>query len=412
MIACENCGQANMAYSKFCRECGVALSPVPVSVLQEENQKMVSDARRLFGDGRYEEAALISTAILEDDPECVEALALRGDCHERLGEYDSAVDCYRHILKIQPDSQLDRIRVARLEKLVVSNELEVGEPRHGRRTALGAAFAAAVLLVSSGSALIIASSGTGQEISSQAVKVGASSTPFISVPPIPGIRDYVRLENQSAPGNSDLEDLTDVLPGGLTVPELRRNPGNRIGLIADATGSAVLDPVVPSKIDLNRLTGTPFDLGLEPSTRLGGITGIDDPDPNAVSISDEGDDQASKMIVDVRASDNIDPTAGSQTVGDGATEAETLIRVARHHYIVGDFAKAADAWEKALAAGASPASTNQRLAQSYEKLNRKADAMSAYKRSIEEFEKLDQNDERVKSALDSCRQALKVLEGE
>ena len=371
---------------------------------------MVSDAHRLFGDGRYEEATLISTAILENDPDCVEALALRGDCHERLGEYELAVACYRQILEIQPDSQLDRIRVARLEKLVVSDELEVGEPRHGRRTALWAAIAAAVLLVSSGSALILASSATDAEYSSRSSDPNAArSTPFIPVPPIPGSRSYVPLQNQSPPGDADLEGLAGTESGGRTAPEMSTSTADRSARVIPGGVSGLREPTVPSVIDPNKFTNRP--LRIEPGALLGGTRAIDDPDPDVVGNDAESDDPGSRMIVEVNASERVDPTAGSQTVQDRAAEAETLIRVARNHFIVGDFAKAADAWEKALEAGASPASTNQRLAQCYEKLGRKADAIAAYKRSIQEYEKLDQTDELVKSALDACRQALKVLEG-
>lgn len=410
MTSCENCGRANMADSKFCRECGVALTPLLKNVLREENLKMVSDAQRLFGDGRYEEATLVSTAILENDPDCVEALALRGDCHERLGEYELAVACYRRILEIRPDSQLDRIRAARLEKLVTSNELEVGEPRHGRRTALGAAIAAAVLLVSSGLALIIArpvDSNQGGELA------GATSTPFISVPPIPGYSSYVPLNNQARPGDADLEELESAERGGRTLPRMSANSATRnAGIIPGAALDAIRDPTVPSLTDPRDLMRIPpFNPGIVPGTVLAETRAIDDPDPGVVGNGEESDDPLSRMIIVVKPSEQIDPTAGSQTVQDRATEADTLIRVARNHFIVGDFAKAADAWEKALTAGAYPASTNQRLAQCYEKLDRKADAVAAYKRAIEEFEKLDQNDERVKSALDSCRQALKLLEG-
>jgi tetratricopeptide (TPR) repeat protein len=78
---------------------------------------------------------------------------------------------------------------------------------------------------------------------------------------------------------------------------------------------------------------------------------------------------------------------------------------------MGNHAKAADAYEKALALGASPASTNQRLAQCYVKLNRKADAIKAYERAITAFERMDQNDIRVQAMLDACRAELKDLRG-
>jgi len=117
------------------------------------------------------------------------------------------------------------------------------------------------------------------------------------------------------------------------------------------------------------------------------------------------------MIVDVRPSQNNGTGGNNVTAEDRGAQIDTLIRVAREQQIMGNWAKAADAYEKALALGASPASTNQRLAQCYEKLGRKADAIKAYERAIQAFERLDQNDVRVQTQIDACRQALKLLRG-
>jgi tetratricopeptide (TPR) repeat protein len=135
-----------------------------------------------------------------------------------------------------------------------------------------------------------------------------------------------------------------------------------------------------------------------------------DPDPKVLPGSNQsGSDRG--MVVDVRPSQNGGITSGSQPAEDRGARIDTLIRVAREQQVIGSFAKAADAYEKALELGASPASTNQRLAQCYEKLGKKADAIKAYERAITAFERLDQNDVRVQAQLESCRQALKLLRG-
>jgi tetratricopeptide (TPR) repeat protein len=140
----------------------------------------------------------------------------------------------------------------------------------------------------------------------------------------------------------------------------------------------------------------------------GGRTG--DPDPTVVANNDNG--ERNGMIVDVRPSAGQGSTTNSNvTAEDRGAQIDSLIRVAREKQAVGDWARAADAYEKALALGASPASTNQRLAQCYEKLGKKAEAIKAYERAITAFEKLDPNDVRVQAQLDSCRQALKLLRG-
>jgi tetratricopeptide (TPR) repeat protein len=105
---------------------------------------------------------------------------------------------------------------------------------------------------------------------------------------------------------------------------------------------------------------------------------------------------------------------GSETVGGGRNEAETLSRVAVQHYQVGDHGKAADAFEKALRAGADPGATNQRLAQCYEKLNRRAEALLAYQRALKGYEAAlaagRGNPERLRSAIAACQQAIRVAQ--
>jgi Tfp pilus assembly protein PilF len=80
--------------------------------------------------------------------------------------------------------------------------------------------------------------------------------------------------------------------------------------------------------------------------------------------------------------------------------------LARDKFLSGDFEGAAVAYEKLLSSGGDPGLTNQRLAQCYEKLGRKSEAKEAYRRAIAAFEAKGNQD-----ALETCRQALKVLGG-
>ncbi len=371
-----------------------------------EDQKMVHDAQRLFSEARYDVALMVATAILESDPYCVNALAIKGDCHERLGEYVSALECYRDILKVEPDSQLDRIRVARLEKIVSSGEIEIGQPNTRRRTALGAAVAAAILLVSSGSALILAAQNSTTQKAAQTVDVdSASSQPFYPVPLVPGNSGYSP-NNQAAPQDPDLGSLESVANGGIS-PLTRPGDTQRIadGVLRDVPRGQY-DPVAPNRID----PGTVEPLRPNMGSGLPRTSPPGDPDPKVLAGT-TGGDGGRNSIVEVRPSKNGDPPTGNTQVEDRAIRIDSLIRVAREQMVIGNFAKAADAYEKALELGASPASTNQRLAQCYEKLNRRADAIRAYERAITAFEKLDQNDVRVQTQLEACRAELKNLRG-
>jgi tetratricopeptide (TPR) repeat protein len=376
----------------------------------DEDLKMVHDAQRLFSEARYDEALMVSTAILENDPYCVNALAIKGDCHERLGEYAQALECYRDILKVEPDSQLDRIRVARLEKIVSSGEIEIGPPNTRRRTALGAAVAAAVLLVSSGSALILAAQNSSTDPGPQLTNVdSAASQPFTSVPLVPGNSGYAP-RYQDAPQNQDLEGLESFANSGQISPLTRQGDTQRLapGVLPDVPRGQY-DPNATSRVDPDGvIEPVRPNFGSGTGTSRSGPPG--DPDPKVVGGTTGGSD-GRNMIVDVRPSKIGDPTTGNTQVEDRAIRIDSLIRVAREQQVLGDYAKAADAYEKALELGASPASTNQRLAQCYVKLNKKAEAIKAYERAITAFEKLDQNDIRVQTQLDACRAELRALRG-
>jgi tetratricopeptide (TPR) repeat protein len=390
-----------MADSRFCRACGAEVASTDRATT-DEDLKMVHDAQRLFSEGRYDEASMVATAILDANPYCVNALAIKGDCHERLGEYAQALACYRDILKVEPESHLDKIRVARLEKIVSSGDIEIGRPDARRRSALGAAVAAAVLLVSSGSALILAAQNNTEGAGAQTIDSdGASSAPFYTVPLVPGNSNYAP-RYQDAPENRAYEGLPTYDNNGRRVSPLVE-PGTAQGIAPGAI------PDVPrGGASGDEGTVEPLRLSIPPGA-LGSGAASNDPDPTVVGARNNDEDR--NMIVDVRPSQGSTTATTNTQVEDRAYRIDALIRVAREQQVLGDFAKAADAYEKALALGASPASTNQRLAQCYEKLGRKADAIKAYERAISAFEKLDQNDERVVSQLEACRAALKLLRG-
>jgi hypothetical protein len=397
-----------MADSRFCRGCGAEIVPTSAVASSEEDLKMVQDAQRMFGEARYDEALLLATAILETSPFCVNALAIKGDCHERLGEYAQALDCYRTILKVEPESQLDRIRVARLETIVSSGEIEIGQPNSRRRTALGAAVAAAILLVSSGSALILAAQSSDKGESAQTVNVDkAASAPFYPVPYVPTGNSGYAPNDQSAPQNQDYEGLNSVPEGGRITPLIRPGDDQRLapGVLRDPRQ---YDPQATNRVVAGQIEPVrPNFGGVNPRTQPPG-----DPDPTVISGTTGGDSR--NMVVDVKPSKNntgSGATGGNTQVEDRALQIDSLIRVAREQQIMGNHAKAADAYEKALALGASPSSTNQRLAQCYVKLGKKAEAIKAYERAINAFERMDQNDIRVQAMLDACRAELKDLRG-
>ena len=401
-----------MADSKFCRECGAALAVVPGEVRHEENAEMIADGKRLFAAARYTDAANVAVAVLDDDPLSVPALALHGDCLEALGDYDAALARFEQILSVRPESKLDEIRVTRLKQLIGSEAIAVDHAPKRKSQALGAAIAAAMLLISSGTALVLATRPTDDVQALDDGQEGVEVTPFRILPRVP-----------TQTGTVGTQPLSDRQPNGEVA-----QPGNSI---TAQIGTELLganniyspgilkqyDPNAPSIVDPRRLSPTgpyPVNPGTPVPTVRDDNNDTVDPPPDPIGSDDRQANSGRNSVIDIRPSEgqNSGPTTtsnGSESVDDTAALADTLTRVARQQYILANYEKAADAYEKALAAGASPGSTNQRLAQCYEKLGRRADAIRRYELAISAYERVTPLPQRAKLAIAACQQAIKIL---
>ncbi len=403
IVACEKCGCANVSDSHFCRGCGFVIERERPETTASD-LRMVEDARRLFAEGRCDQAALIATAVLDDNPYCVEALSVLGDCHEQLGYYSLALRCYRDIIAIEPESGLDRLRLQHLEKIVASGEIVVPKNRPNRNSMIGAAVAGALLFVSSGSALMVASDW-GQKPESESSKPLIESQPFFPEPPVASNRTDYAPNVQTSPTRSEYQGLSQPEEKQVVSPLIaRESVESNGGLLPGITGE-VEESVLPVLIDPNSVQDSQSTASVAVNKILG------DPDPSVLKPGPTDTAKARNMIVDVKPSKFSDPVSGTEPVEDNTAKIETLIRVARDQFVLGDYTKSADAYEKAITAGAPPSAHLQRLAQCYERLGRTNDAITAYQKAITAFEQLDQSDIRVQTQLDVCRQAVRVLRG-
>jgi len=412
-----------------------------VEAAQQENNKLVADGQRLFGDGRIDEAMMIANAVLESDPESISALSLLGDCYERQGKLPEALETYQQIVSLRPDSPLDRIRVAHLRKLSMSQELELVEPQ-ARRQTFFAAVAAGVLLICAASAIILATAptATDDKVASNVPVEDPGIEPFRMAPVPTGGNPPAAQGNSSQPTTENpttgsqptpSEPETTRPPTGYFPENTRRWNSNSLPVPGSSRSVGTeLEPLNPGVPNIERdpyaATGTGGGSGATGSTgsagnsgagtagngggtsggstggTTGGTTGSGSGDPDPVGI------------IDIRPSGNSSSGAGIPEAGADIRQAETLIRVARDAYATGNYSRAADLYEKALKAGASRASTNQRLAQCYEKLRRKTDAIAAYQRAIQAYEakiKAGNGTARDQAAADACRQAIRLLGG-
>jgi tetratricopeptide (TPR) repeat protein len=415
MVACSSCKTRNTLDSRFCRSCGDPLDAAALADAKSEAAETVAEGQRLFGAGRNAEAKALAAQVVADDPANVAALALLGDCLEREGFFAEALDCYERLVVLNPDSALDRIRLAQIRRRVQggARNARLGDDR---RMAVLAAVAAGVLLFSAGSALVLATRPQAQAAYEESGS--ASAAPFTGPSPVPlsgnqgnpatqppaaeepsGSAEPANAGSQPAPGGVVVR--RDSRPVGATS---LRNPTGRPAL-PDSGSYRPIDPFTVTPENLPRETGSPTVARTAPD------------EPKPVQDEPPAAQEGRRAVVDVRPSQgNSRAVGGSSTVDrDQANEVETLLRVGRQHQVGGDHRQAAAAYERALARGADPATTQQRLGQVYEKQGRKAEAASAYRRAAAAFEqklKDGKGDRKLlESQAEACREAAKLLGG-
>lgn len=388
--------------------------------------ELVSQGQRVLGQGRAEEALTLAESVLEDMPTSVSALALKGDALERLGECAGALAAYERVLELKPDSALDRIRANQLRRQLQNPQLEeTYVPTHKRSLMMGAAAAMFVLAVG----IPIIWAFTQPQRNADSTEVASNGGGFVAenfpnIAPVPSGANDLSSQRSAVPPsaqdsvqrqtNDGRSQSSVVSPGGYTPP----------GGSSRLEGTENLRDIQPIN------PGPPTEIGIQPSKppisdpRPEPAAGRpDDPSPITDSSTLKREDPG---IINIQPSASTGAGSGSRVGNSGSQDtggddeaarqsSETLVRVARDAFVKGDYARAADAYEKALRQGASRGSTNQRLAQCYERLGRKSDAIGAYERAIAAYQSTlssgSGDSSRVQAALDTCRQALKNLRG-
>jgi hypothetical protein len=159
------------------------------------------------------------------------------------------------------------------------------------------------------------------------------------------------------------------------------------------------------------------DIEVVPSQGGGGKTNPDDPQP------DNGTNQGTQPPattpkedpnkgIEIKLHKNQKAVGGTEPVEDAGNGLQALMKAAQDQYLLGQYAKAANTYEKALAAGGDPGRVNQRIGQCYERLGNTSAAISAYQRAEAALQMaVTSGRTSAKPALDAVRSALKNLRG-
>jgi hypothetical protein len=205
-----------------------------------------------------------------------------------------------------------------------------------------------------------------------------------------------------APNRTNNSGRSDI-----TLPEIPQ--GNRL---PNPPEGQIGGSLPPAKVELpdsfkHQGKNTTMPPGPSTSSNPSGRDG-DDPTPREEVTKDSQAKPSDPGIVEISISKG-NPAGG--TLGNGK---EALIHTARNQFQLGNNDAAARTYSRALRSGADQGSTNQRLGQCYERLGQTSEAIEAYQRAAAAYEadlKAGGDNPRVSAALESCRQAIKVLQG-
>lgn len=364
--------------------------------------KSLHDGKQLLAQRRLEEALLVATELADSNPNDTEALALKGDTLDALGRTSEAAACYERIIELDPGSALDRARLVQLRRKLLPEDLVLPEDtpagnRLQKRWMIGAVAAGVLAVASIGGSIMLNRAATAAPTQLAVADTGIEARPY--VPPIP-------VDTNSGAAN----------PTAGVMPEQTQPETN---------APVRINPNIPQGIDGNRPGITPGetvpDAGYQPFSPNVSIVPQQDPSRSAVNTEPDGDpdpvvDPGTQPTNEPEKTGTVQitPSNGGNTGSDAdrRNEATALVQSARDAYLRGDFRRAADLYNQALRAGASPAATWHRLAQCYQRLGQRENALNAYRRALAAYEaQVGTNEELRRRNIEACKQAIALLQG-
>lgn len=410
MGKCKACNTQNSDDSKFCKMCGFELepsSPSTIHVKPEEIDGLLTDGYRLVSESNIEEAEFIVDAILQIDPENSSALALKATIHEKNGDLASAIECYEKVVALNPDSTLDRIKLAHLVKKAAAEptpeELEV---RSKNWLAIASAAAAVIVVTGVGIGLALNSK---PKPSDERLVASNEATGFNFNPPATtGIESIPRPDLTNPLEMPSIPTESPVPTGRVPAPIFNPGPGLS-GTTSNpiATGPLPLDNnIVWRESSATSGFSNPGPLLPDPSNQVSGSGVRQDPPVTATRPEDnilpprENPKPQNRIEIRMNGGGESNPPS---TI-DREAESANIYRVARQKMSAGDYRGAIRDFQAALSGSGNPAQIHQFLGQCYKAIGENGSARNHYEQAIRLYEAAGNS-----SAAEACRQALRTL---
>ena len=416
MVVCKNCNKENSLDSRFCRSCGVGLSDAELQTERQKLEDLVAEGYRQFSAGQTEDALLIAQSAVTQDPAHSSARSLMGMAFERQGRIAEALECYEQVLDLNPDSALDRIKVTQLRNALTAHLKEAPTPN--RRAATVGALAAAALIICVGAAAAIWSNSKGDPVAEKDNQLVASNEaagfdplhngqPETKQNPGVGTQPPINQPNSNENGASNQGNNGSGANGGSVSPYRGTQLPN-----AGPNGGPIVPPITFREVPPPDSRNNQGNQGNQNNqNNPGGNKGnTDEVEPKIDPIPKEDPG----VIVIKRSGGGTAPALGGSQDVEHRSEGQILLRSASDQFLAGRYDGAAQLYEKAIRSGMGSGSIHQRLGQCYDNLGRKGDALAAFTNAIASYEAAIRNGDtsnKTQSALDSCRQALRALQG-
>jgi len=417
MVSCKSCATPNSLDSAFCKKCGATLPADDVQQAKEKLESAVADGFKVFSGGRTAEAMQIAETAVLANPSSTSALSLKAMCHERLGQISEALECHERVLAIDPDSMIDKIKLNDLRNLLVARSSIASVP--DRRIAIISAVAAFVLILSVGVVLARNHNTTPERVASNlpATSLQPKGSTFQPADTSTQTQTQPTGTGQPASGTTGGNPATGTGNGGDTqLPPLSNGHGSTLPVAKNSD-----EPPVTFRID-GPLPGTnpgpTTNPGLTNTTNTAQPPNGGDPPPT-VDVTNPAPQPAQQGDPGIMEIQVVSGKPGTKGIGNDLSGhpngVQALLRTASTQFQTRNYTGAATTYERALRAGANAGPGNQRLAECYEQLGRNADAVAAYNRAINalqsEIDAGKGDKTRLSTALDVCKQAVKVLGG-